>query len=230
VPIVQRSAIVVLHKQGRTRQEIGQQADVSQPTVRRWIARYEESKDVTEEKHGRPRCTDEALDTAIAFTSHVEPFTPPRGIKRKLNLDISDDTIARRLDEAGLHARLARHVFTLTDEHKRRRLSFANGYSDCHFTEEDWCKVILADESTFLGARYHGRAFVRRPDGEALNPEYCLDKRPQPVQVPAWACFTAHGPGYMAMYEGSLDGAGLRDIMRDYLIPTAEEHFGERAE
>jgi hypothetical protein len=63
-----------------------------------------------------------------------------------------------------------------------------------------------------------------------LNPEYCLDKRPHPVQVPAWACFTAHGPGYMAMYEGSLDGAGLRDIMRDYLLPTAKEHFGERAE
>jgi transposase len=63
-----------------------------------------------------------------------------------------------------------------------------------------------------------------------LNPEYCLDKRSHPIQVPAWACFTAHGPGYMAMYEGSLDGAGLRDIMRDYLLPTAPEHFGERAE
>jgi transposase len=34
----------------------------------------------------------------------------------------------------------------------------------------------------------------------------------------------------MAMYEGSLDGAGLRDIMRDYLLPTATEHFGEGAE
>jgi transposase len=34
----------------------------------------------------------------------------------------------------------------------------------------------------------------------------------------------------MAMYEGSLNGAGLRDIMRDYLLPTAKEHFGEGAE
>jgi hypothetical protein len=180
---------------------------------------------------GGPRCTGEALDTAIAyaFTSRVEPFTPPRGITRKLDLDISDDTIARRLDEAGLHARLARHVPTLTDEHKRRRLSFANGYS--HFTEDDWCKVIFADESTFLGAGYHGHAFIRRPDGEALNPEYWLDKRPHPVQVTvtAWMCFTAHGPRYVVMCEGSLDGAGLRDIMRDYLL-TAEEHFGDNAE
>jgi hypothetical protein len=130
---------------------------------------------------GGPRCTGEALDTAIAFTSRVEPFTPPRGTKRKLDLDISSRTIARRLDEAGVHARLARHVFTLTAEHKRKRRAFANGYS--HFTEVDWCKVVFADESTFLGAGYDGRAFVRRPDGEALNPEYCLDKRPHPVQV-----------------------------------------------
>jgi hypothetical protein len=34
----------------------------------------------------------------------------------------------------------------------------------------------------------------------------------------------------MAMYEGSLDGVGLRDIMRDYLLPTAEEHFGHNAQ
>jgi hypothetical protein len=34
----------------------------------------------------------------------------------------------------------------------------------------------------------------------------------------------------MAMYEGSLDGAGLRDIMRDYLLPTASEPFGDGAE
>jgi hypothetical protein len=49
---------------------------------------------------------------AIAFTSHVEPFTPPRGIKRKLNLDVSSDTIDRRLKEAGLYGRVARHLVT----------------------------------------------------------------------------------------------------------------------
>ena len=29
----------------------------------------------------------------------------------------------------------------------------------------------------------------------------------------------------MAMFDGSLDAAGLRDILRDYLLPTAREHF-----
>ena len=93
VPTVQRAAVVVLHKQGRTRAEIGQQAGVSQPT--------------------------------------------PRTLKRRLELeDISARTIARRLDEAGLHGRMARHTFELTADHKRKRLSFAEGYQ--RWSDDDW--------------------------------------------------------------------------------------------
>jgi uncharacterized protein YerC len=101
VPIVQRFAIIVMHKQGRTQQEIGRQAGMSHPTVCHWAHHVEEHKDVTEEKHDRPRCTDEALDTAIAFAGHVDQFTSLRQLNRKLNLDVSSDTIDRRLKEAG---------------------------------------------------------------------------------------------------------------------------------
>lgn len=223
--LIQRAACVVLAAEGRTRQEIGTLAGVSQPTVRHWIAHYDEHKNLNEQKHGGQRVTDEALDTAIAGASHLDPFASPRGIKRALNLDVSENTIRRRLDEAGLHARVARHQFLLTDEHKRKRLSFAEGYS--RWSEDDWCTVIFADESTFLGAGYHGRAYVRREDGTADALEHVLSKRPHPVSVPAWGCFSSKGPGYMQMYEGSLAASQYRDILRDYLLPTAEEHFGE---
>ena len=72
--------------------------------------------------------------------------------------------------------------------------------------------------------------WVRRPVGEAANPAYSVAHKPHPVAIPAWGCFSAHGPGYMAMFEGSLDAAGLRDIFRDYLLPTVAEHFGEGAD
>jgi hypothetical protein len=92
LPLVQRSAIVTLHKDGQSHATVAQKVGTSLPAVSRWIARYEESKDVVDaSRSGRPRCTYEALDTAIAFTSRVEPFTPPRGIKRKHDLDISSD-------------------------------------------------------------------------------------------------------------------------------------------
>jgi hypothetical protein len=153
-----------------------------------------------------------------------EPFLTPRGIKRKLDLEeISANTVARRLDEAGLHGRVARHVFQLTDEHKRKRLSFAEGYS--RWTDEEWCRILFSDETTFLGEGRSGHRFVRRPVGEADNPAYSVSKKPHPVGVPAWGCFSASGPGYMALFEGSLDAARLRDILRDYLIPTYLEQF-----
>ena len=38
------------------------------------------------------------------------------------------------------------------------------------------------------------------------------------------------GARFMAMFDGSLDAAGLRDIFRDYLLPTVHEHFGDSAD
>ena len=226
---MQRAAIVVLDKQGLPRTEIAQQAGTSLPTVRHWLKHYEEKKDVADEpRSGRPRSTDEAMDTAIVGESYNDHYATPKQLKRKLELDISTDTIDRRLKEAGLPGRVARHVFQLTDDHKRQRLSFAHGYE--HKTEDDWCSTVYADIKTFEGRGHHGRVWVRRPEGHAADPEYSVAHKPHPMAVPAWGCFSAHGPGYMAIFDGSLDAAGLRDIFRDYLLPTVKEHFGEGAE
>lgn len=168
------------------------------------------------------------MDTAIVGESYIDHYATPRQLKRKLQLDVSVDTIDRRLIEAGLYGRVARHVFQLTDDHKRQRLSFAHGYE--RWTEDDWCIVIFADIKTFLGVGRSGQVWVRRPVGEATNPEYSVAHKPHPISVPAWGCFSAHGPGYMAMFDGSMDAAGLRDIFRDYLLPTVKEHFGESAD
>ena len=221
--------IVCLHKLRHDDVSVAQQVHCDIRTVRHWLAHYEQRQDVENEpRSGRPRCTDEATDTALAFVSRVEPFATPRQLKRKLQLDVSVDTIDRRLIEAGLPGRVARHVFQLTDEHKRKRLSFAHGYE--RWTEDDWCKVTFADIKTFQGKGRSGQVWVRRPVGEAANPQYSVAHKPHPVAVPAWGCFSAHGPGYMAMFEGSLDAAGLLDIFRDYLLPTVEKHFGEAAD
>jgi hypothetical protein len=189
------------------------------------VSRFEQTGSLADApRSGRPRSTDEALDTALAFVSRVEPFATPRQLKRKLELDdVSPRTIDRRLQEAGLPGRVARHRFQLTDAHKRQRLSFAHGYE--RWTEADWRRVLFADVKTFTGEGSHGQVWVRRPVGEASNQAYTAPHKPHPVAVPAWGCFSARGPGYMAMFDGSLDAAGLRDLLRDYLLPTAQEHF-----
>jgi transposase len=167
LPLVQRSAIVTLHKDGQSHATVAQKVGTSLPAlaVSRWVARYEDHKDVTEEKHGRPRCTDEALDTAIAFAGHVDNFTSPRQLKRKLNLDVSSDKVDRRLKEAGLYGRVARHLVSFTAEHKHKRLAFAQRYKG--WTEAQWESVLFHDETIFTGAGFSGQRWVRRPRGDA---------------------------------------------------------------
>ncbi len=197
--------------------------------MRHWLEHYKEHGNVDDlRRSGRKRKTTTEQDAAIVQEAKSTKFTTPRSIKRKLGLDVSEDTIDRRLLQAGLPGRIARHVFQLSDEHMRQRLSFAHGYQ--RWTMDDWCRVLFADVKTFRGLGRGGQVWVRRPVGEAANPEYSVAHKPHPVSVPAWGCFSAHGPGYMAMFEGSLDAAGLRNIFRDYLLPTVKEHFDEGAD
>ena len=70
---LERAAIIVLAKDGQPRSAIAEKVGVSTPTVRHWI----EAGDVKDApRSGRPRVTDELLDTAIAGASMLDPFLP----------------------------------------------------------------------------------------------------------------------------------------------------------
>jgi len=222
---VERSAVVVLHKQGNTKQQIGQQIAVSQPTVRHWIERYDETGEVKDEpRSGRPRMTDEAMDTAIVGAAYVENnFCTPRGLKRKYQFEPSARTIDRRLREANLFGRVARHKKRLTAEEKRARLSFAEGY--LHMSEEEWMNIMFADEKKFKGDGFMGQVWVRRPPGEADNPAYQVPKLPHPVKLNVWGCFCGRGLGYCYVFNENMDGKLLKRILGTHLKESAELHF-----
>jgi len=222
---VERSAVVVLRKQGNTRQQIGQQLAVSQPTVRHWIERYDQTGDVKDEpRSGRPRLTDEAIDTAIVGAAYVENnFCTPRGLKRKYQFEPSARTIDRRLREANLFGRVARHKKRLTDEEKRARLSFAEGY--LHMTEEEWMKIMFADEKKFKGEGFMGQVWVRRPPGEANNPAFQVHKLPHPVKLNVWGCFCGRGLGYCYIFNENMNGKLLKKIVSSHLKESAELYY-----
>ena len=140
---IERAAIVTLHKDGQSNTDIAQKLDTSLATTRHWINHYEETKTVDDApRSGRPKCTDEAMDINVAVTARVEPFLMAPSIKRKLDLeDVSVSTVKRRLVEAGLPGRVSRHTFQLMDEHKRKLMSFAEGYK--RWTDDDWWSHIL---------------------------------------------------------------------------------------
>jgi len=222
--VLRRAAIIILDKQGMPRTEIAHQVGASIPSVRHWISHDAEKEQLADEhRSGRPRMTDEAMDTAIVGAAYVEKFCSPRSLKRKYQFEPSARTIDRRLQEANLFGRVARHKKKFNEEEKRARLSFAQGYA--HMTEEDWMKIMFADEKKFKGEGFMGQIWVRRPKGEADNPEYCVNKLPHPIKLNVWGCFCGRGLGYCYIFNENMDGKLLKKILGTHLKESAELHF-----
>lgn len=218
----QRWKIVALHEENYTQQRIADRVGCGIVTVRRVLKRYRDSGKVgSGGRSGRPRITDEALDTAIAGYSHLDPFATPKRVRRKLNLsDISPRTIDRRLQDAGLFGRIARKKRAYKPAEIRQRLSFAEGHAN--WTAAQWQQVLFSDEKCFYGCGFCGRVYVRRFKGEEYNPIYTVHKAAHPVKVNVWACFAAAGPGYSHIFTGAMDGDMCAQILKDNLAPSAE--------
>ena len=203
---------------------IAKEVDCDVRSVRHWIEHYQQHGNVDDlPRSGRKRKTTAEQDAAIVAEAKETKFTTPRRIKKKLHSDVSSRTIDRRLQEHGLFGRVAQHKKKCRDEEKRKRLTFAQGYE--HWTADDWMRVEFADEKIFWGEGFWGQVFVRRPKGEALNPEYCVDQNPHPVKVSAWACFSGHGQGYMYIFNENMDAKLLQGILGTHLVESAELHF-----
>ena len=153
----------------------------------------------------------------------METFCTPRSLKRKYQFEPSARTIDRRLCEVNLFGRVARHKKKLTDEDKRKRLSFAQGY--LHMTADDWMKIMFADEKKIKGEGFMGQIWVRRPKGEADNPAYQVPKLPHPVKLNVWGCFCGRGLGYCYIFNENMDGKLLKKILGTHLKESAELHF-----
>ena len=220
---LQRWTCVVLNNEGRTFTDIAATVQCDEKTVRSVVKRFRQyGTPHSGSRSGRPHSTSEADDISIAVTARVEPFTPPRGIRRKLDLDVSPRTIDRRLREAGLFGRVSRHKRVYAAAEIRARRSFAEGYK--HWTADQWSK-LFSDEKTFFGNGFCGQTWVRREEGTAFSPEHCVNKTAHPVKVNVWGCFSAAGPGYLHVFYENMDSALYLSILKDNLIDVARRDF-----
>ena len=221
---LQRWSCVALQRDNRSNSYIARHLGVNRQTVRLVQARFAATGLVgSGSRSGRPRCTGEAADTLFAAIAYHDKFTSPRQIKRQLDFSVSPRTIDRRLQEAGLFGRVARHKRAYSAAERAKRLAFAEGYK--HWSEEQWCKVLFSDEKCFYGKGFCGRMWVRREKGQALNPVYTVHRTAHPVKVNVWACFCAAGQGYCHIFNENLDAALMKSILSANLLPSAQLHF-----
>ena len=66
--------------------------------------------------------------------------------------------------------------------------------------------------------------WVRRPIGDALNPEYTVHKQAHPVKLNVWACFCAPGSGYAYyIFNENLDAVLMKRILSENLVQSAKK-------
>lgn len=196
---------LIMHWSGRT-----------QLTINHWIDRFEQAGNVLDEpRTGRPRITTEQVDAAIVSAAEEEKFVTPRIIRSEVRVPVSNRTVRRRLDEAGLFGRVARWSWPLEQVHLDQRLAFANEYGDWDAT--DWGQVVFTDEcNIWLNA--HGQLWVQRPEDAAYLEEYMAHRPAGRSKLSILAGFSAAGVTSIHMIDGNLDGAQLVEIL-DIEIP-----------
>jgi transposase len=225
--IEQRWALITLCRIGYSKQDVAYEISCSEKTVSHWIHHYEEYRNVEDmDRSGRPCITDENTNINIVVDAIVDPFTVPNQILADLDLDISARTVRRRLDEAGLFGRVSRTGYPFSDEHIRKRLSFANGYN--WMTAKDWGLVIFSDETHFHIGQ-HGQRWVQRPIGEAFNAQYISREKPHEERVSIWGCFSSGGVGDIHLFEENLDAKLMKNILDEHLISSSDRLFEQHA-
>ncbi|XP_023216840.1 uncharacterized protein LOC111619363 [Centruroides sculpturatus] len=141
--------LVIRHNQEhKTVAEISNILHISPRTVSRIIKLYRETNSLSPKKStGRPRSTTAEQDAQLASTSRADPFATSTMLREQLHLNVSKDTVKRRLRENKLFGRRAAQKQNLTPANKLDRLRFAEDH--INWTADQWSAVIFSDEKVF---------------------------------------------------------------------------------
>ena len=153
--LVLRGRIVGLRESGKSVREIAAHLGISRATVYLWLRRWEEDGNLNNRPKGRPpRKTTAENDQHIQDAANNDPFTNAEAIREQLQLDVSAQTVRRRLHAAGIHHRTPAKKQVLTPRHREVRLRFA----EAHVQEdiEYWAHAVFTDEKTFCSTS-HGK-------------------------------------------------------------------------
>lgn len=162
VPHSARLEIIKYCTEGVPQREICRRTGRSMTAVNRIIQAYREENGRIGDapRSGRPRCTSEEQDLLIIAAITDDPFQTAREIRDNVSLDISEATIRRRLNEAGLSGCIAAQKPVITERQRVQRLAFARAHEA--WGVDDWGEVVFSDESTF-SSRWDQQRRVWRP-------------------------------------------------------------------
>ena len=210
-------------RQGLSARQVAKQFRISKSTVGK--VRKEHLPDLRKSRGGRPHTlspqnkrfcvraiTSGKLETAISIVTEL---------RNKLDVKVSDRTVRRALQEAGLEAAEKEEKPKLSAKNIKARLEFAKRHQ--HWTVEDWKRVIWSDETKINRFCSDGRSWCWKRNGESRQPRHVKGTvKHGGGSLMIWGCMTAHGPGFMCRIVDKMDQYLYKLILEEDLLETIE--------
>ena len=219
-----RGKAIAWIQSGFTYRTIGARLGVSPSVICRLKQRLQTTGRVKERpRPGRPRLTDVRTDRFIvrqALTKRTNTANRIRNLVRvTANLNVSENTVRRRLRAAGLSSRVPARRPRLTPAHKAARQAWSARH--LRWTRRQWDQVLFSDESKFNLLTPDRRIHVWRRRGERFHQDCVQQVVPHGGgSVMVWGGFSAQFRTPLYHIQGRLTGVRYRDeILRPLVVP-----------
>ena len=222
---------VTLMEEGRSQRYIADRLGVTQSAVSYVLKRYRENRDHQRRPgQGRRRVTNAVQDRyMVQQVLRNRTLTAPElqnVVRRTYGIQISSNTIRRRLRGRNLTPRIPARGPRLTAEHRRNRLQFARMH--VNWEPADWSRVLFSDETRF--SLYHSDRRVRvyrRPGERYAQCNFVENIRHGGGSVMFWGGVSLGGrTELVALREGNVNAVRyIADILEPHVVPYAE-NFG----
>jgi len=173
---------------------------------------------------GRPRVTTARQDRDILRAVKKNRKNVISQIQQDTGLEnISKRTISSRIHELlGFKSYWTTKKPLLTKKHKKERFEWAQRH--IKWTTEQWGKVLWSDESPFC-LTFSGRERVWRDHVERYITEAVSPTKKKDLTINVWGCFASNGIGSLVLIDGIMDAKGYRNILKKYMLSSAEILF-----
>lgn len=223
-----KNKIIELYKAGQRQVTISHNLNILKGTVSKIIRKYRTIGTVdTAPKSGRPKKMSPRAEKIMIRISKADPRKTSVDIYKEMagmGFSVSARTIRRRLDAHGLLGRVAVKKPLISKKNRKARLQFAKEHLT--WTQTKWNTVLFSDESKFKLFGSDGRKYIRRPKGTRYDQKYQIPTvKHGGGSVMVWGCFSGSGTGPLVRVDGIMDRYLYRDILRDHMLPYAEEEM-----
>jgi transposase len=229
----ERIEIVERSWSGESQRLIARNMDLKRTTIRRFLQKV--SKEHTMEdnpKCGRPtKLTDRTRRLLCRKVENYEILSASELVEtagRDYQVQLSESTAIRMLHAAGLDIRHSIRKPLLTDEHKRKRLEFANACKD--WTVDDWKSVVFSDETIITALHMHPRKLIWTKTTDSLDPHLIVPTvQAGGAKIMTWGCISWNGFHDLVLHEDRVNAQAYIDALREYLLPIRNDYFkGQR--